>query len=152
MADRVAQIWRAVLCTIVMFAGLIGPIARADTLSSPAAARKLTDQAMEKIASGDIESGMLLLKPYVLISSAEFDATLEKVKLQLPTIRQRFGLSVGYEFLGEKTLGSSLIRITHLQKFERHPVTWVFIFYKGTNAWVLDSFNFQDKIQDAFQN
>lgn len=66
-------------------------IAEAASLDSKEAARKLTDQVMAKVASGDLDGGLLLMKPYLIIPESEFKVMLEQTKLQLPAIQGRFG-------------------------------------------------------------
>jgi len=125
-------------------------VAHADTLPSPEAVRKLTDDVMDKLASSSADRGFAMLKPYMPVSAAEFDSLAEKAKLQKPTIQQRFGTIVGREFIEERRIGASLIRITQLEKFERHAMLWTFIFYRGSEGWLLDTVNFNDNLQALF--
>lgn len=122
----------------------------ADTLPSPASARELTDKVMTFVAKGEIEAGIRLLKPYSVVPDAEFEAAIGQLKLQVPVMRERFGKILGSEFLREDPTGNSLIRITQLQKFEKHPMRWIFIFYKSDNGWVLNTFYFDDNIRSLF--
>ena len=63
------------ILTVVMFF-LMTTVASAATLESQDAAKKLTDQIMAKVASGDIEGGFHLMKPQtadkVLASGGDF--------------------------------------------------------------------------------
>jgi hypothetical protein len=63
---------------------------------------------------------------------------------------QRFGKSIGFEFISEDKEGASLLRIIQIQKFERHAMRWVFFFYRNNEGWVLNSFKFDDAIQTMF--
>ncbi|MDO8682998.1 MAG: hypothetical protein Q7N50_05890 [Armatimonadota bacterium] len=125
-------------------------IGEAASLDSKEAARKLTDQVMAKVASGDLDGGLLLLKPYLIIPDSEFKVMLEQTKLQLPAIQGRFGKIIGSEFINEKMIGKSLLQIIQLQKFQKHAMRWRFIFYSPDGKWVLNTFNFDDKIQLLF--
>lgn len=122
-----------------------------ETLESIDAAKKLTDQIMARVGSGDIEGGLIFMKPYVIIPESEFNGMMEQTKLQLPVIQARFGKVVGTEFISEKRIGKSLVKIVQLQKFERHIMRWNFIFYCPDGKWVLNTFNFDDKIQLMFE-
>jgi len=130
---------------------LIATTASSATLDSREAAKKLTDQVMYKVAAGDIEGGLLLMKPYLIIPESEFNVMLEQTKLQLPTIQGRFGKVVGAEFIKEKTVGKSLLQIIQIQKFEKHIMRWNFMFYSPNGKWVLNSFNFDDSIRSMFE-
>jgi hypothetical protein len=75
---------------------------------------------------------------------------LEQAKLHLPVLQGRFGKSLGSEFIRERTIGRSLLQIVHIQKFEKHALRWQFIFYSPDKKWVLNTFNFDDKINLLF--
>jgi hypothetical protein len=136
---------------VVMYFLIMTTVANAATLESKEAARKLTDQVMAKVVSGDIEGGLLLTKPYVIIPESEFNVMLEQTKLQLPAIQGRFGKVLGAEFIKEKAAGKSLLQIVQIEKFEKHIMRWVFVFYCPDGKWVLNTFNFDDKIQLMFE-
>jgi hypothetical protein len=124
---------------------------QAATLDSKEAARKLTDQVMAKVASGDFNGGFNLMKPYLVIPESEFNVMLEQARLQLPAIQGRFGKIVGIEFISEKMVGKSLLQIVQIQKFEKHIMRWRFIFYNPEGKWVLDTFNWDDNIRSLFE-
>jgi len=124
--------------------------ANAASLEFKDAAKTLTDQVMAKVASGDIEGGLLLMKPYLVIPESEFNVMLEQTKLQLPVMQARFGKVVSAEFIQEKTVGKSLLQIVQIQKFEKHIMRWNFIFYSPNGKWVLNTFNFDDNIRSMF--
>lgn len=130
---------------------LMTTVASAATLESKDAAKKLTDQIMTKVASGDIEGGLLLMKPYLIIPESEFNVMVEQAKLQLPVMQGRFGKIIGAEFIKEKAVGKSLLKIVQIQKFEKHTMSWNFIFYSPDGKWVLNTFNFDDNIRSMFE-
>jgi len=138
------------IVAVVMFL-LMTTAAAAATLESKDAARKLTDDVVGKITSGDLEGGFLLTKPHLIVPESEFNVMLEQAKLQLPMIQGRFGKSLGAEFIKEKTIGKSLLQIVQLQRFERHIIRWKFTFYKPDSKWVLNSFTFDDNINALFE-
>lgn len=122
----------------------------ADTLKDPLAARQLTDQAMAKVGEGNVENGLQILKPYLIIPPAEFDVMLDKLRMQQPAISQRFGKSIGSEFIREDKTGENLLRIVQIQRFEKHVMRWSFYFYRGKNGWVLNTFKTDDDIRQLF--
>lgn len=138
------------IIALVMFL-LMTTTAGAATLESKDAAKKLTDQIMSKVASGDIEGGLLLMKPYLIIPESEFNVMVEQTKLQLPVMQGRFGKIIGAEFIKEKTVGKSLLQIVQIQKFEKHVMRWSFIFYSPDGKWVLNTFNYKDAIESMFE-
>jgi hypothetical protein len=85
-----------IFAVVVFF--LISTIAHAATLESKDAAKKLTDQVMIKVSAGDIEGGLFLMKPYLVIPESEFNVMIEQTKLQLPIMQGRFGKVLGAEY------------------------------------------------------
>ena len=122
----------------------------AQSFPSAGAARDFTNKIMTRIATGDIEGGLKMMKPYTIVPAAEFDAAVGQAALQLPAIAQRFGKSLSQESISESKVGESLVRLVYLQKFERHAMRWRFYLYKGSAGWVINTFNFDDRIHELF--
>jgi len=139
------------IIAFILFAFLVSSVANAATLESTEAARNLTDQIMKKVGSGNIEGGLLMMKPYVIISESEFNTAVEQAKLQFPVMQGRFGKIIGSEYIKEKSIGKSLLQIVQIQKFEKHIMRWNFIFYNPDGKWVLNTFNFDDNIRAVFE-
>jgi len=119
-------------------------------LPSPDAAEQLATQVMKQVATGDLRGGLEIAKPYTIVPSSEFESMVGQAELQMPVMLSRFGKSIGYELIRTDTVGDSLIQIVALQKFEKHPTVWRFIFYRGQSGWLLDSFKFVDDPSSAF--
>lgn len=132
--------------TILFLSSTIG----AATLDSEEAASKLVEQVMAKVGSGDLEGGLLIIKPYVIMPEAEINVLIEQAKLQLPLAQGRFGKVIGAEFVAERSLGKSLYQVVYLQKFEKHAMRWRFLFYSVNGKWMLDALNYDDKIHLLF--
>lgn len=127
-------------------------ICHAEAFKSVEMVRAKIDVVMAKVGTGDIEAGLTMLKPYTIVPAAEMDAMIGQAKLQIPAISQRFGNPVGIEFIGESKVGKSLVRLAYLQKYEKHGLRWVFLIYHGSDGWVINTFVFDDKIQELFLN
>ena len=138
-----------IIAIVLLF--LMSTAASAATLVSKDAARKLTDDVVSKISSGDLDGGFLLVKPHLIVPESEFNVMLEQAKLQLPMIQGRYGKSLGAEYIKEKMIGMSLLQIIQIQKFERHIIRWKFTFYNPDGKWVLDSFIYDDNISSLFE-
>jgi len=136
---------------LLMLFMITATTANAATLESTDAARKLSNQVMGKIASGDLDGGFQLIKPHLIVPESEFNVMLEQAKLQMPMIQGRFGKSLGVEFIKEKVIGKSLLQIIQIQKFEKHLIRWKFTFYKPDTKWALDSFTYDDNMNSLFE-
>ncbi len=120
------------------------------TLADVAAARSLTTAVMAKVAAGEMEAGLRLMQPYIVISDAEFETALGQAQKQVPVMTQRFGRAVGAEFLREEQVGQRLLRITQAQLFEQHATRWTFYFYRTPKGWILNTFQYDDNIKSFF--
>ena len=122
------------------------------TLPDENAAKDLGDKIMIKVSSGDTDSGFNLMKPYVPLSGPEIDAAAVQTKAALEQYGNRFGKTIGFEFIDSKKIGESLLRIRYLEKMENTALPWVFIFYKVANGWTLNNFRWEDKVSYLFEN
>jgi len=125
--------------------------AMADTLKSEQEAKLLTEKIMAQVAKADLASAFALMKPYVVISDSEFQGSLLQSKSQRDQFGSRYGKPLGYEFIAEKKAGESILRLTYIEKTAKHALPWAFVFYKTPTGWVLNSYYWNDNIQNAFQ-
>jgi hypothetical protein len=65
-------------------------------------------------------------------------------------MNMRFGKTIGVEYIGQSSVGSSLVRMTYIQKFEKHAMQWNFFLYQGVDGWSVNTFSFDDKIQGLY--
>jgi hypothetical protein len=126
--------------------------AGADALKDKTEARKLTDRIMAKVGQGDVIGGIGLAQPFLIVPPAEFDVMVDQLKMQQPVMAQRFGKTIGHEFLQEERVGENLLRIIHLHRFEKHAMRWSFYFYRGSEGWTLNTFRTDDQIPQLFGN
>lgn len=141
--------------TIVLLLAIIFPFigyANADVLKDKDEAKKIAKSAMEYVGKGDVEKGLLLIKPYLIIPEHEFEGVLSSLKMQAPAIEQRYGKTIDIEFMDVEEVGESLMLVMYIQKFERHLMRWKFYFYKPADGWVLNTFSTDDQIQMMFNN
>jgi len=135
----------------LILALLLSSVSSADTLKDKEAAKGLAQSIMELVGKGEVEKGLTLAKPYLIIPGHEFEGVLNSLRMQAPAIEQRFGKTVGMEFSQIQEVGESLMLVMYIQKFEKHMMRWKFYFYNSGNGWVLNTFNTDDKIQLMFQ-
>ena len=122
--------------------------AQAATLQTDAEIRGFADRVMAKVAEGDLPGAFAVMKPYTIIPPTEFDAAALQSKSQRDLVGTRFGATIGYEFIAEKRSGQSLLKLTYIEKAERHALPWIFYFYKTPSGWVLNSFFWNDRMPD----
>ena len=113
-------------------------------------ARAIADNAMESFGREEFDPGYEGLKPYWPLPVAEIDNLINQTLTQWPLVQQRFGKSLGTEFVKEEKGGESFVRFTYLQKFEKHAIRWLFIFYRPKNEWVINGVTYDDQVSQLF--
>lgn len=137
---------------LVLLGLLLAPIAsRSDDFGTLADARKIADQAVSLFAVEKFTEGYGSLKPYWPLAAVEIDSVANQTTTQWPIVRQRFGTTIGTEFVRQVEGGSSFARFIYLQKFQNHAIRWVFTFYKPKERWIVNGVSFDDQVQLLFQ-
>lgn len=134
----------------VLLAVVTPCVSDAGDFASLADARKFTDGTVELFREEKIVEAFESMKPYWPLPAAEIEIVANQTNLQWPVVRQRFGQSVGTEFVEQLDGGPSFARFIYLQKFENHAIRWVFTFYKPKDRWVINAVSFDDQINLLF--
>lgn len=79
---------------------------------------------------------------------SELDEVEQTTESQINAFKPRFGDIIGYERVSSRHIGSSVAECVYILKFENHILRWRFYFYKPEDKWFLNSFNWDDRIQD----
>jgi hypothetical protein len=137
--------------SLILISTLISSNALADTLPSKNEAKELANRVMIEIGKGNMEAGIKLTKPYLIVPEHEYLALVDQMKMQEPVISQRFGKTISVEMAAIEEVGESLMLVLYLQKFDKHVLRWKFYFYKPRDGWVLNTFTFDDQIRSMFQ-
>jgi hypothetical protein len=135
---------------VLLATACIPMITYADTLKSEQDAKQLSEKVMAQAAKGDIASAFSVMKPYVVTHESEFQSIALQSKSQRDQFGVRYGKSIGYEFVSEKKAGDSVLRLIYVEKTAKHALPWIFFYYKTSSGWVLNSFAWNDQIQNAF--
>ena len=141
------MIRRALLVALASFLPLF---AFADTLKTDADLRPFADRVMAGVAGAGIAAGISVMRPYVVMPEVELQKALLTLQSQREAYPDRFGKTVGFEFIGQKKLGESLVRLAYIEKTERRALPWLFHFYRTRNGWVLESFLCNDQASQLF--
>jgi hypothetical protein len=131
--------------TVFTLTILICATAIADTLKDEKAMRQLSDSVMGKVASGDFMGAITVMKPYSPLSEAEMDSIALQTKAKRDQYKERYGTTIGYEFIDQKKVGESLYRLQYIEKKDKHAIAWTFLFYKANDAWILNEFKWSDQ-------
>jgi hypothetical protein len=124
--------------------------AHADTLKADADLKPFGDRVMSAVAGAGLPAAVSVMRPYVVISETELQNALLKMQAQRDQLGPRYGRTTGFEYIGTKRLGQSLVRLTYIERTERHALPWMFHFYRTPNGWVLTSFIANDLSSELF--
>lgn len=136
--------------SIFILAILFSTSVLAGEFKSEAELKPFAEAVMKKVAANDLKGAFKLMQPYVVISESELQSAALSSQTQREQYGARYGKSVGYEFISEQKLGESLIGMVYIEKTEKHALPWSFCFYKTPKGWILNSFNWNDKVTSLF--
>lgn len=127
------------------------PVRALDVIVNTDALRSQSDSAMKKVGKGDLEGALQDLSRSWPLPASELEAMIEQTRLQLPGMKERFGEVLGYEFIREDIVGTSFVRRTYIQRFERHATRWIITYYRNASGWVVNSVTFDDNLIGLFE-
>src|SRR3546814_18422281 len=78
-------------------------------------------RVMQAVSRGDLDAAYRALKNYSVLPGDDVDRGLQASRQQraAPLFAQRFGATVGSEFIGRKKLGQSMLRLTYIERTQR---------------------------------
>lgn len=121
-----------------------------ETLKTEGELRVFGDRVMAALIKGGTAAAFAAMKPYTLVSESEFQSLQHSSKSQRDNFGVRYGKTLGYEFISQKKVGESLVRMIYIERTEKHALPWVFFFYKTPSGWVLNTFLWNDQLPQLF--
>ncbi|MCL1127765.1 hypothetical protein [Shewanella surugensis] len=79
--------------------------------------------------------------------AAQKSQELTLLKQQLGSIEPLYGKFLGSEDMHYEVISDSVVRVVRMAKYEQHPVTWEFYFYKPKKTWMISQALFVDQFQ-----
>jgi hypothetical protein len=122
----------------------------ADTLKDEDDVARFADQVVETVVVEGVVAAFDKMKPYVHLDEATVNSLATQSKEQRDQLAERFGKSVGYEFIGKKKVGTSLVQLQYIEKAERHLFPWTFYFYRTEQGWMLADFYWHGDVKKFF--
>jgi hypothetical protein len=116
------------------------------------------DNCMARVSSGKADDAFsMLLGEYWKDKSTSAQAASSMQRQYrdvLGRVEDTMGKPVpgGYEFIGVKRLGSSVLKLVYLQKNERFFLPWAFSFYRAADEWRLTYISFPDVTSDDLKD
>ncbi len=122
-----------------------------ETLKDKAAAETLCENIMQQVSASRYKEGLTLAQPYMLTPIEEQEKNISKLEEHGTALEKSLGKSIGWEKVSETAAGTSLMTFTYLQKMERHPLVWQFVFYKPKDTWVLNTYHLNRSLKTLLQ-
>ena len=107
----------------------------------------LTDQAMWMFHSEKFSEGYNIFLPYWPFEKSEMQAMIYETQKQWPTVTNRFGKSIGFEYIKTQRAGKSMIKHLYIQKFTYHAIRWKFTFYKPADKWLVNTVGWDNEVE-----
>jgi hypothetical protein len=105
---------------------------------------------MEYVVKGDLKAAFDKMKRYATISETEIESVYLQSKAHRDLFKEKFGVTVSYEFMGAKKVANSVLRLRYIEKGYKHPSVWILYFYRNEEGWALVTFDWSDKIRELF--
>ena len=135
---------------LLLSLAFLATLLHAETLKSEKELQTLVKEIMTDIGKGETAKGLDLMAPYLVIPQNEFEVTKKQILIQAPLLQEQFGRSLSTEYIRTDKVGSSLIRVIYLQKYEKKVMSWTFYFYKPKDQWVLNAFKSDENLEVIF--
>lgn len=115
-------------------------------------AKALLDAFMAKVAQNDVNGAFALLDSKATWPQGKEDVqNIARLTVEeLDKRKARYGEPIGVEFIQQNMVGESLTEFVYLEKFERHAIRWMFVFYKPETEWVFNNLTWDDKVRLLF--
>lgn len=125
----------------LLLAMLLATVVQAEDVQSPKGRAELFLTTVGKGQIGPAYDALFSGSPI----PAEKPQMIDAVKRQTEAMIPLYGKSLGFELITERAFGTSLIRLTYLQRLEKHPLVWRFWFYKPSDHWYISYVIFNDQ-------
>lgn len=110
------------------------------------------DRFLTLMVEEDIEKAFNIVEEQWPFAIAEIQRLESSTIKQLDSVKGRYGNILGYELVKEEKIKDTFVKYIYVMKYEKHIIRWKFIFYKPDDSWILNSFNFDDSINELFTN
>lgn len=76
---------------------------------------------------------------------------VDNLKLKLRQATSRMGAYIGYEQIGEVSIGSSVMIQAFIVKYERQPLRFTLKYYKPNDKWIILNFSYDEDLDDDLE-
>lgn len=136
--------------TLITLMSLTFSVLAEENLKNVRSTKRIAENIITQIEQGKEDEAFNQLKAYWPLAPGEIDDLLAHTKDQRRLVKERFGKPLSVEFIRTEEVGSSLVRHTFIEKFERHALRWQLSFYKPSDHWVVNTIYWDDKVSEVY--
>ncbi len=133
---------KSLLLSIALFFLSTAGLAQSTRLGSEEETRTTADTVVRSVAEGDWKKGWSAIRAVSIIPENEMNVAEAQIVGEMERIAARFGKVTDQEFIVTEKVGARLIRHQYLVHYEKAPIRWMLVFYRGSAGWVLTDFKF----------
>ena len=112
--------------------------------------QKYCESVMDYFQHEKIHDAFILLREQYPFP-ADFDSVELQTVQQWTVIKNRFGKVLDYKLIKMETIqDAGLVKYLYIMRYENSSLRFLFLFYKPDSKWILNSFDFDDKIKELF--
>jgi hypothetical protein len=137
---------------VILFSLLLYPAcAQTSVLPNLVEVKKFSESVVKEFASKDFAKAFNLLKKYWPLPEEEL-ADLEALTLkQTAIIEGRYGEVLSTEFISETNIKDFIHQETYVVRLEKHILRIQFVYYRGKDGWIINSFKWDDKMMELLK-
>lgn len=142
---------KAFICFALIMTMAIIATAYASELEDEGDVEKAIETSMGILKISTISDFIESLRPIWNRPNSEIDKIKAQMVNQRDEAHRQLGHTVGVKFIEVENVEDVLIKIHYIEKFEKAPMRWTFVFYKPTERWYLSSFIWDQNIDVLFE-
>ena len=112
--------------------------------------KKHADEVINYMGQLKFHEAFIALKGYWPLPENEIDQLEMSTIKQFNIVADRFGEITSVDFVKDTRAGNFLFKKTYILRFQRHLIKIYFIYYNNSEGWQLNSFQWNDEIDDLF--
>ena len=106
------------------------------------------DAILAALTGKGVSAAFKRIRRLSLVSDSELAEVEKMTNQQLAVGQARLGDIMGYERISSRQIGDSITECVYIAKCEKHVLRWRFYFYKPKDKWMLNTFFWDDQIQE----
>ncbi len=135
---------------ILAFFSMIHSLKAQSYLEDSAEVAEHADAFMERISEDKIGEAFDSFKRHSMVSDKEVSRTASQLKGHLSDYKNTHGEMLDANFLLEQRAGDHLVERSYLLRFEKHPVHFHLIYYKGSDGWLINTITWDPDVKKLF--